>query len=124
MRRGRKGQTRREEELCRDRRGDKRIDEQTGKAEQVGGKLFYTHAGVSLQRRQSSRSPGCICLPDLSVRARGPLSRDGQGDGRDGRGTAHEKKRRGGGQKREREAGEEKKTVKTEKNETEEGKRK
>lgn len=37
-----------------------------------GGRLLNIQGGVSLQRQQSSRYPGRICLPDSSVSAGGP----------------------------------------------------
>lgn len=42
--------------------------------------MFYIQVGVSLQRQQSSRSPGCIRLLDSSVSAGVSSERDGQRD--------------------------------------------
>ena len=51
MRGKRKGQKKKKAELCRDRGGDTRIDEQTGGPGRVGGKFLNIYKEKFLSRR-------------------------------------------------------------------------
>lgn len=72
--------------------------------------MFYIQVGVSLQRQQSSRSPGCIRLLDSSVSAGVSSERDGQRD-RQETGTMGEREKEAAKER----TGEERRTVRKEK---------